>query len=342
MIPIQNIYHMLAYAFQILNEREYIGCGTEKFENAADLMSAILAKGVSGQIKRGLGRSYVDVSEALSSPRGKIDISASVKRNSFVNHRLFCTYDEFSVNSYINRVLKSTMQLLLHADIPKARKQELRRLLVYFKDVGTLDVHGINWGFRFDRGSRTYQLLMSVCYLVIKGLLQTDESGAVKLNRFLDEQEMHRLYERFILEYYRKHYPQLNASASQIAWAVDDGVSTLLPIMRSDIMLTHGRKALIIDAKYYEHSLQTQYGTNTIHSNNLYQIFTYVKNKAAEGGEVSGMLLYARTDDETQPDNSYLILGSRIEVKALDLNCDFALIASQLNSIADSFINTAG
>ena len=38
-------------------------------------------------------------------------------------------------------------------------------------------------------------------------------------------------------------------------------------------------KVLIIDAKYYANTTQAQYDKHTLHSNNLYQIFTYVKNK---------------------------------------------------------------
>lgn len=44
MIPIQNIYHMLAYAFQILNEQGYKDLATEPFENTAELLAAILEK----------------------------------------------------------------------------------------------------------------------------------------------------------------------------------------------------------------------------------------------------------------------------------------------------------
>lgn len=81
-----------------------------------------------------------------------------------------------------------------------------------------------------------------------------------------------------------------------------------------------------------------QYDVNTLHSKNLYQIFTYVKNKAAAGGDVSGMLLYARTDEEIQPDNTYMMSGNRISVKTLNLGCDFSEIACQLNEIANDFI----
>ena len=76
-----------------------------------------------------------------------------------------------------------------------------------------------------------------------------------------------------------------------------------------------------------------------MHSNNLYQIFTYVKNKEAEltdkpHNSVSGLLLYAKTDEQIQPDNEYTMSGNRISVKTLDLNCDFEIIKEQLNRIA--------
>ena len=335
---IQNIYYMLAYAFQVLREQVYKSCGTEEFENTADLLSAILAKGVATQIKRGLGRTYIEETEPLSCLRGKIRVTESIKQQTLMKQQLICTYDEFSVDSYMNRILKTTMEMLLRYDIPKARKKELRNLLLYFKEVNMLDVHSINWNFRFHRNNQTYQMLMSICYLVIKGLLQTSSDGSMKLMQFLDEQRMCRLYEKFILEYYKKHYPQIKTSASQIGWALDDGIGIMLPIMQSDIMLVYGDRTLIIDAKYYSHTTQKQYNVNTLHSNNLYQIFTYVKNKAAVGGEVSGMLLYARTDKEIQPDHTYMMSGNRISVKTLDLNCDFREIARQLNAIADAFI----
>lgn len=340
MIRIQNTYHMLAYAFQILREQGYASCGTEEFENTADLLSAILVKGVSVQIKRGLGRTYIEQTEPLSCLRGKIDVTESIKQQTIIKQQLICTYDEFSVDSYMNRILKTTMELLLRYDIPKPRKKELRNLLLYFKDVGTLDVHSINWNLRFNRNNQSYQMLMSFCYLAIKGLLQTTADGTVKLMQFLDEQRMCRLYEKFILEYYRKHYPQIKTAASQIGWALDDGISAMLPTMQSDIMLTFGNKTLIIDAKYYGCTMQTQYDVHTLHSNNLYQIFTYVKNKAATGGDVSGMLLYARTDEAIQPDNTYMMSGNKISVKTLNLDCPFHTIADQLNSIADSFLET--
>ena len=186
-------------------------------------------------------------------------------------------------------------------------------------------------------------MLVSLCYMVLKGLLQTTTDGSTKLMDFLDEQRMCRLYEKFILEYYRRHYPQLKASASQIPWILDDGCSNaMLPVMQSDITLSLGNRVLIIDAKYYAHATQVQYDRHTIHSSNLYQVFTYVKNKDAQFGdephEVSGMLLYAQTDEAILPNNTYWMSGNKIAVRTLNLDCDFTEIARQLNDIADEFL----
>lgn len=48
---------------------------------------------------------------------------------------------------------------------------------------------------------------------------------------------------------------------------------------------------------------------------------------------VSGMLLYAKTDEEIQPDNVYQMSGNKISVKTLDLNCDFTVMTDSLDSI---------
>ena len=256
---------------------------------------------------------------------------------------MICSYDEFSENSYMNRIIKSTMELLLRSDISKSRKKDLRKLLVYFGNIDSIDIYSINWKLNYNRNNQTYRMLISICYLVIKGLLQTNSDGTTRLMDFLDEQRMCRLYEKFILEYYRKEYPQLTANASQIPWALDDDFDDMLPVMQTDIMLTYKKQVLIIDAKYYSHTTQTQYDTRTIHSNNLYQIFTYVKNLEAELKEtehtVSGMLLYAQTDEVYQPNNTYIMSGNKISVRTLDLNRDFSEIASQLNGIvSESFL----
>lgn len=329
---------MLSYAFQILREQNYKNIETESFENVADLCAEILIKGVSSQIKRGLVKDYTSQADSLSCLRGKIDISASLKDQSFLRRQLVCNYDNFSVNSYINRIIKTTIDILVKSDISIDRKNQLQKIRFYFKDVQSLSANNINWRLNFNRNNQTYQMLVYICYLVLNGLLQTNSDGSTKLMDFLDDQRMSRLYEKFILEYYRKETPELRASSSQIPWDIDDGFTDLLPIMQSDVMLRKDNKTLIIDAKYYSRTTQRYFNSTSLHSANLYQIYSYVKNfDKGNTGNVSGMLLYAKTDEEIKLNHKYTMGGNIIYVQSLDLNCDFTDIEKQLKEIANSF-----
>lgn len=217
--------------------------------------------------------------------------------------------------------------------------------MIFFDGISILDIHSINWDIQYDRNNQTYRMLIAVCRFVIKGLLQTTADGSTKIMDYADDQTMAKLYEKFILGYYQREHPELKAYSPQIAWQVTDGYRTLLPTMQSDIVITNkaAKKTLIIDAKYYTHNMQMKapYMTQTLHSGNLYQIFTYVKNKEAEFGnephQVSGMLLYAATDEAIQPDNRYRMSGNQISVKTLDLNRNFSEISAQLNRIVGDY-----
>ena len=59
--------------------------------------------------------------------------------------------------------------------------------------------------------------------------------------------------------------------------------------------------------------------------------------KAKQNGDVAGMLLYAKTNEQIHPNNSYTISGNRIMVTTLDLNLPFTAIAEQLEAIANEY-----
>ena len=83
-------------------------------------------------------------------------------------------------------------------------------------------------------------------------------------------------------------------------------------------------------------STNLQYGNQTLHSGNLYQIFTYVKNLEHKNkGSVAGCLLYAKNVDIQDLDLPYKICGNDIVVKTLDLDKDFKCIRAQLDALAD-------
>ena len=330
---------MLAYAFRVLKQSNYSQVATEEFENIHNLFAAILSKGISQQLKQGLYREYVDKYDELTVLRGKLNIQGTIKNRVQNKQRLSCEFDELSEDNIFNQILKLTATILIkNRNVDSEYKSELKKSLLYFGDVSDISVSLIKWStLRFQRNNQSYKMLMNICYLVIDGLLLSTQSGEYNMATFIDDRHMHSLYESFIREYYRYHYGnEVSVSASFVDWDVPEGSEgiELLPKMKTDITLQKGEKTLIIDAKYYGHTMQHHFDSNTFHSANMYQIFTYVKNFDKEQtGNISGMLLYARTNEAILPGNDYVIGGNKISVKTLNLNCDFEIIKEQLNTI---------
>lgn len=343
-IIIVNIYYMLSYAFQELNKNNYENISKEKFEHIIDLFAEILFKGISEQLKQGLYREYIDYRDNLSVLKNRLNINGTI--NNIVQHKrlLECEYDELSENNIFNQILKSTIILLIHnKDLQHKQKSQLRTILSYFNNIDEINLKSIKWNkLKFQRNNQTYKMLINLCYFIIDSTIMTTDCGNYHMTTFY-ENHMNKLFERFVRNYYKKHYKHLQPNADIIKWNIADEDSSaieFLPKMHSDVVLRNDSHALIIDTKYYGTIMQKQFDKKTIRSGHIYQIFSYVKNyDATNSGNVSGMLLYAKTEGEVLPDLDIKIDNNRIMARTLDLNQRFEFISKQLDDIAEIFFS---
>ena len=337
---------MLAYAFRVLSEQGYANISTEKFENTTNLLSSILDTGVSQLIKRGVRNDYISTSEITSSPRGKINIAASIKNQYNTTHKVVCEHEEFVSDILLNQIIKAAIKVAISSnDLDIDIKKNLRKNLLYFNSISDISPKSIKWAdIRYDRNNASYKMLITICYLLISGLLQTQESGELKVTNIIDDQKMHRLYERFILEYYKRHYPIFHVSSPKILWNTEDKGVLFLPTMKTDVTIQYENLTLIIDAKYYGKIMQTgQFGNESLNSPNIYQIFTYVKNyDVNHTGNVSGAVLYAKTDEKVLPDEEYILDGNKFIFTCLDLNKPFVEIVRQMDNLVIRWTGKSG
>lgn len=119
---------MLSYAFTTLNQGGYEDIATEEFDNIHNLSAAILSKGIGRQLKQGLYREYINCKEEVAVVRGKIDMSGTIQNKLARKRMLTCEYDELSENNLLNRILKTTVVLLLrHSRVDTEYKNELTK-----------------------------------------------------------------------------------------------------------------------------------------------------------------------------------------------------------------------
>ena len=339
-ILILNIYYMLAYAFQELRKNNYAEVDKEIFEDIYDLFAELLARGISYQLKQGLYKEYIPKDDSLQTVRGKIDINGTINNRLHDSRRIHCDFDELSENNIYNQILLTTAMILIkHSEVKKDKKAKLKQLMLFFQNVNPVDIHAIRWkALRFDRNNRNYRMLLYICYFIINEWLLTTENGQFKMPEFSDD-HMCRLFERFVLEYYKKHHPEVKANAAQIGWnIVEEPTDTsILPIMQSDIVLTLGERTLIIDTKYYSKIMQEQYDKKTLRNSHLYQIRTYVDEYDREHRHnVDGMLLYAKTKEEDFEDAQITHRdGYSLLIRTLDLNTKFENIKKRLDSFVE-------
>ena len=335
---------MLSYSYTILQQDVYKDIALEKFDNIYGLLASILSKGISYQLKQGLYKEYINKEESIPVIRGKILISGTIRNKLARKQLVDCEFDELSENNIFNQILKSTSKLLIKelSNNDKELKDELRKEMFFFSNIDEVDLRQIRFDrIIFHKHNQNYRMLIGICRLIVEGLLLSEEDGDHHLASFIYEKDMCDLYERFLREYFSKEFPELSVNARQISWSLDDDNKEMLPKMQTDITIEKGNNVLIIDAKYYQSNTQVIYDKHSIVSGNLYQIFTYVKNREYNFGDkehkVSGMLLYAKTDEEIQPNAVYHMHGNQIEVKTIDLNMEFKYIKEQLNKIVQDY-----
>lgn len=340
-IVIQNVYVMLAYAFRAVRKVGVERIAVEEFDHLHDLLAEILAIGLGSQVKRGLHRDYLLQIEELATIRGRINVTKSIGSRTLTRARLVCEFDEYEIDTPYNRALKSVITLLIrHGEVSQPRKEALRRVMHNFEAVTLIPPASIRWdALTYHRSNASYRLLIGVCELIVRGLLLTESAGETRLASWIPDDQMSTLYERFLREYFAFHHPELSPDARIVRWDLDHSSTTAgqLPQMRTDVMLRRGGRTLIIDAKYYGHTLQEgHYGKQTIHSGHLYQLLAYVKNEdSARDGLVSGLLLYARSDGDAQADLDVMIQGNRIGAQVLDLNQPWNVISTRLERVID-------
>jgi len=301
----------MAYAFRLIshNETRFLDVETESFEHLEDLFAALINRSLEVILKQGVIRHYEQHEDQLSSPKGKISISKTIKKPFTINRKLHCEFDEYEINHPFNQILKTTLINLIGAS--EKYRLPLTRKLRYFASVSTVDLKNVDWStIKYHRNNRYYEFTLYLCQLLAKREIFSDQQSKTSLSSFFDQQESHQLFEKFVLEYYRVHYPQMESEENVV----------------------------ILETKFYREVLMSsKRGYNDkIRSQHLYQIYAYVDNFSKKSiKNVSGVLLYAITSEDDYIQSPLMLVDHDIKVETIPLHKDFSIIRNQLDQIYD-------
>ena len=348
-IPILNIYYLLCYAWNQLEESSLVSVKTDDSTTLLDLFARVLISGTTHILKRGLDRGYITHSESIRGVKGKIDFDTTLKKQLLKNARVQCEYDELSYNVLHNQILKTTIKSLIsEISIDRALRNELLSVYRALNEIEEIKLASTIFSrVQLHRNNYFYSFLINICEMVYNIYLVSEGDGESKFRDFLrDRAAMARLFEAFVKNFYAKELtkidPEYKVGAENIKWdavGLDDESMDYLPSMRTDISIKtpEPERYIIIDTKYYENALQTYYKKDTVRSTNLYQLFAYLKNIKIKGEDYhncEGMLLYPTAGYDL--DLNYEIQGHKVSIKTINLaeNWD-AISRNLLNLIKD-------
>ncbi len=342
-IPITNIYYMFCYAWDRFEQAKATDVGSETSPDMPNLLARVLLRGVRHLIRRGLDRGYQPKVEELATVRGRIALNESLSLHAQRIRRLSCEFDELSPDVLHNRIVRASMLRLAKVDaLDPAVAHDLRTVARSLRDISDIQLTRAAFArIQLHRNNAYYDFLLRVCRLAFDLMLPSAGGSGYQFQDVLrDERKMAVVFEAFVRNFYRSEQTLFRVTPLQFGWdaeALNVDAAAGLPQMRTDIFLTSPSRRIIIDTKYYAEALQERFGSKSFRSDNLYQLFAYLKNAEAKGPEFAsteGMLLYPAVDDEL--DARYHIQGHDVRVATINLDQTWQHIESDLKRLVGS------
>lgn len=348
-IPIKNIFYMLCYAWNVLAIKDDILVGDDDFDDAYNLLGRIFAYGTSKLIKSGFHRSYIENEDDLLSLRGKINMNNQIKNIVKRNGQCSCVYDEYSTNDIFNQIIKYTMNSLIKNPLVDANiKKTLHNQIIFFSNIDEIPPTKDNRiKLVFNRNNTIYRLLINIAIMIYDNTIVNDEKGKNVFKDFFREEQMQRVYELFLLNFYKINLDNkvYHVHAPKINWRMDKTyedieLNDLFDIdwnpgdRRTDIVIENNNIncQFILDAKYYAKTFINKYMTNDetkIRDSHMNQIKGYV-NDSDYNGFKYGALLYPMTTNDLSKGKMIPFDGTPIYLKTINLNSDWKNIERDL------------
>jgi 5-methylcytosine-specific restriction enzyme subunit McrC len=333
-IPIQNIYFLLCYAWDKLEERDVVEVDSVGMTELVDLFARVLVNGANHLLKRGFDRSYVAHEEWTGRLRGKV-LRGIVAKAGALTATLPCEFDELSYDVLHNQLLKATARRLIRVKgLSRKNAEALTGLVRQLSEVRDIEIASRLFGqVQLHRNNKFYDFLMKVCELIHQNLLISEMPGRSRFNDFTrDEKQMATLYEGFVRNFYRLHSRyRVNREDIRWNWIPEDQVAAgLLPKMQTDVSLTADDRKIIIDCKYTPRVTQRHYEAEAdkLRSEHLYQLNAYLDNLPEEDATCQAMLLYPTTDKVLSA--SYIHKSHRISIRTINLGQPWQAIHTDL------------
>ena len=273
-----SLMRMVAATFDLHLDGEAASQIERSEDSVLEVMIRLFCDGLWAAVRRGLVRHYESREENLVVMRGRLHVAGQVRHNLARPDRLYCTFDEFSEDTALNRILKATVRLLLEVARSPASTRSLSELLFCFQDVADLHPSGAQRErVVLNRLSDRYRPLVALAQMFLRGYSPDVVSGGG--HGFAVLFDMNELFEEYVGR-------QTRAALKPLGWNVTlQGPRRHLArsiegepafALRPDIVVERdGETRLIIDTKWKR--LKEGQNREGVILADAYQMFAYAE-----------------------------------------------------------------
>ncbi|MDV2860972.1 5-methylcytosine-specific restriction endonuclease system specificity protein McrC [Phytobacter ursingii] len=343
-IPIRNIYFMLAYAWNHLQDAKLVNLDAIPGNNLLDILGHVLNKSVLHLSRRGFELGYCPHTELIPGVKGRVNFTQTLRGFYLTQGKTISTFDELNPDTLANQIIKSTLSILIkHQRLNQDVREEARSIRAKMVGINEIRLSPQHFSqIKVGSNNRYYKFVISICKLIKNNTIVNQKDGSYRFYDFeRDEQSMSLLYQDFLYQFCKNELKNVHTKRSYLKWdaySESDSSLSLLPRMETDITLNHNNNTLIVDAKYYKNIFSNRKNSQKFHSTNLYQLMNYLLAfKPKQGERVSGLLLYPQVG--TTVKHRYNINGFDIGLCTIDLDQEWEKIHQDLLVVFGEFLD---
>ena len=358
-IPVRNLWLLMLYASRLFRELPSTrrSAAEENPDDIPNLVAEILTRAVERRLRRNLSLEFDRRQADLARVRGRIDSLRTECRLLQQKGRVACSFDELTTDTPRNRFVKVALNQLHQ----RVNESELRRRCRI--TAAALERAGVGTDNSRDpvmRDSRSTvsagrtntedRQMLAAAELALNLRLPTEDPGQSPLSApDRDEVWVRKLFEGAVGGFYDTLLSPQGWSVRTggvMRWQVEsptEGIQLILPSMKTDIVLQRpdtgsGSPAsrVVIDTKFTNIVGLGQHGNTALHSNHIYQIYSYLRSQEQQADPLSltasGMLPHPSVGEDI--DESAVIQGHRIRFATVNLATASLAIRKRLLELA--------
>jgi len=257
----------------------------------------LFIKEMNDLVRQGIRSGYVAMEENSKFLKGKLRVGDHIKKNIVHKERFYIEYDDFVRDRPENRIIKSTLSLLLKTSGSNDNLKKLRELVFIFDDVNESgDINGDFSKCINNRLMKHYDTVLKWCRVFLRGESFTNWKGSGRVNAILFP--MNEIFESYVTAHLRQSglFENFIAQNSSKYLAKENGGNIFL--IKPDITAIQGNMFFIMDAKWKLIDETDRANKYDISQSDMYQMLSYAKiyEVCEVKMTVSLVLIYPATD----------------------------------------------